>query len=109
MAPKIKSNKKPGKQNYPVKKDEYRLENLIRKYIKLGNTSITFKEFKHAIACRVLLQPLEIQHKKEIDITKSYLLRWQHIGYLSNFNDWAENPQNVPFIGPDSNLYKIIP
>ena len=43
MAPKIKSNKKPGKQNYPVKKDEYRLENLIRKYIRLGNTSITFK------------------------------------------------------------------
>ena len=121
MAPKNNKSSKIGNQtkimNYPIKRDEYikeinqanRLEKLIRKYNSLNNTSITFKEFKHAIACRVLLQPLEIQHKKEIDITKSYLLRWQHIGYLSNFNDWAENPQNVPFIGPDQNLYKIIP
>ena len=121
MAPKNNKSSKTGKQtkimNYPIKRDEYikeinqanRLEKLIRKYNSLNNTSITFKEFKHAIACRVLLQPLEIQHKKEIDITKSHLLRWQHIGYLSIFNDWAENPQNVPFIGPDQNLYKIIP
>ena len=121
MAPKNYKSIKIGNQtkimNYPIKRDEYikeinqanRLENLIRKYNSLNNTSITFKEFKHAIACRVLLQPLEIQQKKEIDITKSYLLRWQHIGYLSNFNDWAENPQNVPFIGSDQNLYKIIP
>ena len=58
MAPKVKSNKKPGKQNYPVTKDEYRLENLIIKYIKLENTSITYKEFTYAMACRVLHQPL---------------------------------------------------
>ena len=61
------------------------------------------------MACRVLLQPLEKQHKIDIDITKSYLLKWQHIGYLSNFGDWAENPQNVPFIGRDQKLYKVIP
>ena len=109
MAPKINKSSKTGKQakiqNYPIKRDKSRkeiyqalkLERLIRKYISLNNTSITFKEFKHAITCRVILQPLEIQQKIDIDITKSYLLRWQHIGYLSNFNDWAKNPHNVPF------------
>ena len=121
MAPKINKSSKTGKQtkimNYPIKRDEYikeinqanRLEKLIRKYNSLNNTSIPFKEFTHALACEVILKPLEIQHRIDIDITKSYLLRWQHIVYLSNFNDWAENPQNVPFIGPDQNLYKIIP
>ena len=121
MAPK---NNKPSKidnqsktMNYPIKKGEYikeiyqanKLENLIRKYNSLNNPSITFREFNHAIACRVLLYPLEILHKKEIDITKSYLLRWKEISYLSNFNEWADNPHDVPFIGPDQNLYKIIP
>ena len=121
MAPKVNKSSKTGKQtkiiNYPIKRDKYikeinqanRLEKLIRKYNSLNNTSITFKEFKHAIACRVLLHPLEILHKKEIDITKSFLLRWKEIGYLSNFDEWANNPHDVPFIGPDQNLYKIIP
>ena len=54
MAPKVKSNKS-GKQNYPDRKDEY-------------------KEFPHAMACRILLQPLEKQHNLEIDITSSYIL-----------------------------------
>ena len=88
MAPKFNKSSKTGKQikiqNYPIKSDKYikeinqanRLEKLIRKYNYLNNTSITFKEFKHAIACRVLLQPLEKQHNLEIDITKSYRLRW---------------------------------
>ena len=80
---------------------------MIRKYIRLGNTSIIFKEFTHAMACRVLLQPLEKQHDLEIDNTKSYLLRWQHIGYLAPFNDWAKNPQNVAFIGPGQKYYKV--
>ena len=87
MAPKVKSNKS-GKQNYPVKKDEY-------------------KKFTHAMACRVLLQPLEKQHNLEIDITSSYLLRWQHMGYLAPFNDLAKNPLNVAFIGPGQKYYKI--
>ena len=67
MAPKNNKSSKIGNQiktmNYPIKKDEYikeinqanRLENLIRKYNSLNNTSITFKEFKHAIACRLVL------------------------------------------------------
>ena len=101
MAPKIKSNKKPGKQNYPDKKDEY------RQYIRLGNTSITVKEFTHAVACKVFLQPLEKQHNIEIDITISYLLRWQHIGYLALFNDWAKTLQIIAFIGPGQKYYKV--
>ena len=121
MAPKNNKPSKIGNQsktmNYPIEKVEYikeinqanRLENLIRKYNSLNNNSITFKEFKDAIACRVLFHPLEILHKKEIDITKSYLLRWKEIGYLSNFGEWADNPYDIPFIGPDQNLYKIIP
>ena len=121
MAPKFNKSSKTGKQikiqNYPVKSDKYikeinqanRLEKLIRKYNSLNNTSIPFKEFTHAIAFEVILKPLEIQHRIDIEITISYILKWQHIGYLSNFNDWAENPQNVPFIGPDQKLYKVIP
>ena len=121
MAPKINKSSKTGKQikiqNYPIKSDKYikeinqanRLEKLIRKYNCLNNTSIPFKEFTHAIACEVILKPLEIQHRIDIDITKSYILKWQHIGYLSNFADWAENPKNLPFIGPDKKLYKVTP
>ena len=89
MAPKVKSNKS-GKQNYPDKKDEY-------------------KEFSHAMACRILLQPLEKQHNLEIDITISYILRWQHMGYLALFNDLAKNPLNVAFLGPGQKYYKITP
>ena len=121
MAPK---NNKPSKinnqsktMNYPIKKGECikeiyqanRLENIIRKYNSLNNPSITFREFNHAIICKVPLYPLETLLKREVDITKGYLLRWKEIGYLSNFDEWADNPHDVPFLGPDHNLYKIIP
>ena len=46
--------------------------------------------------------------KKEINTTKSYLVRWKEVGYLSDFDEWADNPHDVPFLGPDQNLYKII-
>ena len=121
MAPKNNKSNKTGKQikiqNYLIKSDKYikeinqanRLEKLIRKYNSLNNTSIPFKEFTHAIACEVILKPLEIQHRIDIDITKSYILKWQNIGYLCNFADWAENPKNVLFIWPDQKLYKVTP
>ena len=87
MTSKVNSNKS-DEQNYQVKKDDY-------------------KKFTHAIACRVLLEPLEKQHNLEIDITSSYLLRWQHMGYLAPFNDLAKNPLNVAFIGPGQKYYKV--
>ena len=89
MASKVNSNKS-DEQNYQVKKDDY-------------------KKFTHAIVCRVLLQPLEKQHNLEIDITSSYLLRWQHMGYLAPFNDLAKKQLNVAFIGPGQKYYKITP
>ena len=107
MAPKVKSNKKSGKQSYQDKKNEYKLEDLIRRYITLGTTNITYKQFTHAMACRVLLKPLEKQHNLEINITQSYLLKWKHMGYLAPFNDLAKNPLNVAFIGPGQKYYKI--
>ena len=85
-----------------------RLENIIRKYNSLNNPSITFREFNHAIICKVPLYPLETLLKKEVNITKGYLLRWKEVGYLSDFDEWADNPHDVPFLGPDQNLYKII-
>ena len=117
MAPK---NSKPNKINDQSKffkkgeciKETYQansLENIIRKYNSLNNPSITFREFNHAISCKILLYPLENLIKKKIDTTKSYLVRWKEVGYLSNFREWINHPYNVPFVGPDQNLYKIIP
>ena len=40
------------------------LENIIRKYNSLNNPSITFREFNHAISCKILLYPLENLIKK---------------------------------------------
>ena len=121
MAPK---NNKPSKidnqsktMNYAIKKGECikeiyqanRLENIIKKYNSLNNHSITFREFNHAISCKIPLYPLENLIKKKINTTKSYLVRWKEVGYLSNFREWINHPYNVPFVGPDQNLYKIIP
>ena len=117
MAPK---NNKPSKINDQSKifkkgeciKETYQansLENIIRKYNSLNNPSITFREFNHAISCKILLYSLENLIKKKVDTTKSYLVRWKEVGYLSNFRDWINHPYNVPFVGPDQNLYKIIP
>ena len=117
MAPK---NSKPNKINDQSKffkkgeciKETYQansLENIIRKYNSLNNPSITFREFNHAISCKILLYPLENLIKKRVDTTKSYLVRWKEVGYLSNFREWINHPYNVPFVGPDQNLYKIIP
>ena len=117
MAPK---NSKPNKINDQSKflkkgeciKETYQansLENIIRKYNSLNNPSITFREFNHAISCKILLYPLENLIKKRVDITKSYLVRWKRVGYLSNFREWIDYPYNIQFVGPDQNLYKIIP
>ena len=117
MAPK---NNKPSKINDQSKifkkgeciKETYQaksLENIIKKYNSLNNPSITFREFNHAISCKILLYPLENLIKKKVDTTKSYLVRWKEVGYLSNLRDWINHPYNVPFVGPDQNLYKIIP
>jgi len=112
-----KINKQSKTMSYSIKKGECikeiyqanRLENIIRKYNSLNNPSITFREFNHAIMCKVPLYPLETLFKREVNNTKGYLLRWKEVGYLSDFNEWADNPYDVPFLGPDQNLYKIIP
>ena len=69
MAPKISEYSKSSTtgKNSPIKRDKsryqaLRLERLIRIYISL-NTRINFKEFKHAITCRVILQPLKFNKK----------------------------------------------
>ena len=85
------------------------LEDIIGKYNSLNNPCITFREFKHAISCKIYLYPLKNLIKKRVDITKSYLVRWKRVGYLSNFREWINYPYNIQFIGPDQNLYKIIP
>ena len=41
------------------------LENIIRKYNSLNNPCITFREFNHAISCKILLYPLENLIKKK--------------------------------------------
>ena len=66
MAPKNNKRSKIDNQSKIIKKGECikeiyqanRLENIIRKYYSLNNPSITFREFNHAIACRVPLYPL---------------------------------------------------
>ena len=113
MAPK---NSKPNKINDQFKflkkgeciKEIYQansLENIIRKYNSLNNPSITFREFNHAISCKILLYPLENLIKKKVDTTKSYLVSWKEVGYLSKFREWINHPYNVPSVGPDQNLY----
>ena len=117
MAPKINKPSKINDQSKIFKKDECiketyqanRLENIIWKYNSLNNPSITFRELNHAISCKIPLYPLENLIKKKIDTTKSYLVRWKEGGYLSYFREWINHPYNVPFVGPDQNLYKIIP
>ena len=117
MAPKNNKPSKIDNQSKTIKKGECikeiyqanRLENIIKKYNSLNNPSITFREFNHAISCKIPLYPLENLIKKKIDTTKSYLVRWKEVGYLSNFREWINHPYNVPFVGPDQNLYMIIP
>ena len=81
MAPK---NNKPSKINNQSKifkkgeciKEIYqanRLENIIKKYNSLNNPSITFREFNHAISCKIPLYPLENLIKKKKTLPKVIL------------------------------------
>ena len=115
MAPKISKFNKINDQ-FPTKgvyiKEIYQansLEDIIGKYNSLNDPCITFREFKHAISCKIFLYPLENLIKRKVDTTKSYLVRWKKVGYLSNFREWINHPYNIQFVGPDQNLYKIIP
>ena len=49
-----------------------------------------YKEFTHTMECRIFLQPLEKQHNLEIDITSSYILRWQQWGIWSPSMIWQK-------------------
>ena len=108
MAPKTSKFNKINDQ-FPTKdvyiKEIYQansLEDIIGKYNSLNNPCITFREFKHAISCKIYLYPLKNLIKKRVDITK-------RVGYLSNFREWINYPYNIQFVGPDQNIYKIIP
>merc|ERR1712041_6482 len=62
-----KISKQSKTMSYPINKggcikeiyQANRLENLIRKYNSLNNPSITFREFNHAIICKIPLYPLK--------------------------------------------------
>ena len=71
MAPKISKFNKINDQ-FPTKdvyiKEIYQansLEDIIGKYNSLNNPCITFREFKHAISCKIFLYPLENLIKKK--------------------------------------------
>ena len=88
-----------------------KMELSLIEYQSLGLDSqdITYQEFKHITSCRIVLKPLELQHKLHIDQNTRYLVKWQEIGYLFNFLDWSSYPRNQPFIGPEEKSYKITP
>ena len=87
-----------------------KLESSIRIYESLNlSQKLSYKEFTNSTSCKVTLKPLELQYKMEINPTKSYSLKWIEVGYLFNFLEWKNYPRNQPFVGPDSQLYKIEP
>ena len=88
-----------------------KIESSLKAYesLNLSNQNLTYQEFTHSTSCKVVLKPLELQHKVRINPTKGYLSKWLEIGYLVNFAEWSSYPKNLPFIGPDSRLYKIEP
>ena len=112
-----KNNKKLKAHNYltlPNTMKELtqanKLEFSLRAYESLNlSQKLTYKEFTNSTSCKVALKPLELQYKVKINPTKSYSLKWLEVGYLFNFSEWKNYPRNQPFVGPDSQLYKIEP
>ena len=87
-----------------------KLESSIRLYESLSlSQTLSYKAFTNSTTCKVILKPLELQYKMEINPTKSYSLKWVEVGCLINFYEWRDYPRNQPFIGPDNRLYKIEP
>ena len=88
-----------------------KLELSLKAYQSLNSSSqnITYQEFTHSTSCKVDHRPLELQYKMNINPNRGYLVQSLEIGYLFNFSEWSSYPRNQPFVGPDSQLYKIKP
>ena len=85
-----------------------KFELYLRAYESLNiSKKLTYQEYTNSTSYKVALKPLELQYKLELNPTKSYLLKWVEAGYLYNFSEWKNYPRDQPFVGPDSQLYKI--
>ena len=110
-----KSNKKLKVHHYsnlPNVMEDFtqatKFEFSLRAYESLNiSKKLTYQEYTNSTLCKVALKPLELQYKLKLNPTKSYLLKWVEAGYLCNFSEWKNYPRDQPFVGPDSQLYKI--